>query len=84
MCVCLPRCVACGILVPQPGIKLMPYAVDTWSLNHCTAREVPPNVFLCLTRRSPVFQFAVSVSLRATTLFLTQYHISFFKQQHPS
>ena len=32
---------ACGILVPQPGIKPMPPAVEAWSLNHWTAREVP-------------------------------------------
>ena len=32
---------ACGILVPQPGIEHVPPAVETWSLNHWTAREVP-------------------------------------------
>ena len=26
--------VACGILVPPPGIKSMPPAVEAWSLNH--------------------------------------------------
>ena len=36
---------ACGILVPRPGIKPMPPAVDAWSLNHWTAREVPRNFF---------------------------------------
>ena len=30
-----------GILVPQLGIKRVPPAVETWSLNHWTAREVP-------------------------------------------
>ena len=30
------------ILVPQPGIEPMPPAVEAWSLNHWTAREVPP------------------------------------------
>ena len=34
-------CVACGILVPQPGIQPVPPAVEAWSPNHCTAREVP-------------------------------------------
>ena len=33
--------VACRILVPQPGIKPVPPAVEAWSLNHWTAREVP-------------------------------------------
>ena len=32
---------ACGILVPQPGIKAMPLAVEARSPNHWTAREVP-------------------------------------------
>ena len=29
------------ILVPQPGFKPMPPAVDTWSLNHWATGEVP-------------------------------------------
>lgn len=32
--------VACGILVPQPGMKLMPPEVETRSLNHWIFREV--------------------------------------------
>ena len=32
---------ACGILVPQPGIELFPPAVETQSLNHKITREVP-------------------------------------------
>ena len=35
-----PRCTACGIFVPQPGIKPGPPAVKARSLNHWTAREV--------------------------------------------
>ena len=34
--------VPCGILVPQPGIEPIPPAVNMWSLNHRTTREVPP------------------------------------------
>ena len=30
-----------GILVPQLGMESMPPAVEAWSLNHWTAREVP-------------------------------------------
>ena len=33
-------CIACGLIVPQPGIKLVP-AVEVWNSNHWTAREVP-------------------------------------------
>ena len=36
-----PHCVACGILVPQPGTKPAPPAVEAQSLNHWTTREVP-------------------------------------------
>ena len=32
--------VACGVLVPQQGIKPMPSAVEVWILNHWSAREV--------------------------------------------
>ena len=31
---------ACGILVPTQGFKPMPPAVEAWSLNYWTAREV--------------------------------------------
>ena len=33
--------VARGNLLPEPGIKSMPPAVEAQSLNHWTAREVP-------------------------------------------
>ena len=33
---------ACEILVPQPGIELLPPAVKAQSLNHWTTSEVPP------------------------------------------
>ena len=36
-----PRCEACGILVPQPGIEPAPSAVKVPSPNHWTARELP-------------------------------------------
>lgn len=32
---------ACGIFVPQWGIKPVPPAVETWNPNHCTTRECP-------------------------------------------
>ena len=43
---------ACRISVPQPGIEPMPPAVEVWSLNHWTAREVP---LLCLVLSPSVF-----------------------------
>ena len=42
-----PCSAACGILVPRPGIKPAPPAVEEWNLNQWTAREVPPTTF-CL------------------------------------
>ena len=32
----LPHCLACGILAPWSGIRLLPPAVEGWSLNHWT------------------------------------------------
>ena len=37
---------ACGILVPPPGIKPAPPALETRSLNHWTAREVLNSLYL--------------------------------------
>ena len=36
-----PCCMVNGILVPQSGMESMPPAVQTWSLDHWTANEVP-------------------------------------------
>ena len=41
-------CVACGILVPRPGIELVPPALEAWVLNHWTTREVPLLSISCL------------------------------------
>ena len=38
--------VACTILVPQPGSKSMPPAVEAWILNHWTTREIPIYIFI--------------------------------------
>ena len=40
---------ACGILVPQPGIKPMSPAVEAQSLNHWIIREAPEILFLIFT-----------------------------------
>ena len=42
--------VACGILVPQPGIQPGPLALEAWSLNYWTTREVPLLSFFKLKR----------------------------------
>ena len=38
---CMPRCLACGILLPRPGIEPVPSAMKAWSPNHWMAREFP-------------------------------------------
>ena len=49
--------VACGILVPQPGIEpASPALIGRWILNHWTTREVPGYMFLCLTQRQNLAQ----------------------------
>ena len=52
MCVCvcvfIPHCEACRILVPQPGIEPGPLAVEVWSPNYTTTREFPGFIFLKL------------------------------------
>ena len=42
-------CVACGILVPYPGIELAPPAVEAWRVNHWTTREV------CIQLLKPIY-----------------------------
>lgn len=42
---CLHRTVRCtGVLVPQPGIKTQPLAVEAQRLNEWSTREVPGSV----------------------------------------
>ena len=36
-----PHWMACGILVPWPGVKSAPPAVEAWCPNHWTTREFP-------------------------------------------
>ena len=50
ICIFIHSCVhlaaARGILVPWPGIEPSPPAVEAWSLNHWTTREVPtPHIY---------------------------------------
>ena len=44
----LPCHAACGILVLQPAIEPTPPAMEAWSLNHWTVREVLVMVFKSL------------------------------------
>ena len=49
VCLFRPCCVACGILVPQPGMEPVPPAVEGWSPNLWTAREFSRKPFLILS-----------------------------------
>ena len=53
-----PLCTACGILVPQTGIEPRTPAMETWSLNHWTAREV-----LCLGTFEPSWAYLFTETL---------------------
>ena len=50
------RCVACGILVSQPGIEPLPPALGAWSLNHWTVKESPQIIVILVA-----FQKAITV-----------------------
>ena len=43
-----PSCVACRILVPQPGTEPVSPASEVWSLNHWTTSQVPLDLFIGL------------------------------------
>ena len=67
-----PRHTARGILVPWPGIKPMPSALDPWSLHHWTSREVPVLRFWSLmctlsSQHTSVFINHISVKCSAAT-----------------
>ena len=48
---------ACGILVPRPGIEPGHPAVEAWSPNHWTAREVPTSIQYFYPIYSPYSNF---------------------------
>ena len=66
--------VTCGILVPQPGIKPTPLAVEARSLNHWTARESPVQWLWspCLTLYHP--DQALSPPLASAHPLLSAFH----------
>ena len=37
----------CETLVPQPGIKPVPPAMEAWSLNQWTTKEIPNFLWFC-------------------------------------
>ena len=70
-----PHHMACRILVPQPGIEPLPPAVEVWSLNHWTTREVLSELFdfvnFCLSLlQEHYFLFIISFFLGNIYLFV--------------
>ena len=69
-----PCCTACRILVPWPGLKPSPPAVEARRLNHWTAREVPVSPFfitcwlLIMEGKDLVLLFSPSHVLKSTRL----------------
>ena len=51
---------ACGILVPWPGVKPTPLALEEWSLNHWTSREVPQQDGFCYLNKGIPIRFALN------------------------
>lgn len=48
-------CVACGLLVPQPGIEPRPPTVTALSSYHWATREVPLSLYYCIDTRQWMF-----------------------------
>ena len=62
-----PHGAACGILVPRPGMERVPPALEVWSLNHWSTREVPGAGILTLVLYSQPPE-ELNVNLRARLL----------------
>ena len=60
----LPCCMACGILVPQPGIEPGPTAVKAPSPNHWTTRDLPGEHLYNHYFKLFLGKLIISVSLR--------------------
>ena len=82
---CFGSCpAACGILVPQPGIKLMSLALGAKSLNHQTTREVPQPTSYQESLPSLSFFFKFKFIYFNWRLNSLQYCIGFAIHQHES
>ena len=61
--------VACGILVPQPGIKLESPAQEVQSFNHWAAREIPAALYFLPFMLSPLLLLLLSLVKGLTILY---------------
>ena len=60
----MPLHEAFGVLVPQPGIKPVPPAVEAQSPNHWTTREVPLIIILVVINLKNGFQVKIQICAR--------------------
>ena len=76
----LSHCLACGILVPLPGIEPAPLTLGVWSPNHWTTREVPSCVLISLSSTCPLSSStcpALSLSVSMSPCLLSSPSFSF-------
>ena len=66
-------CTACGIFVPQPGIKLVFLAVEAWSPNHWTTRQAPCDYIRIFLGSSQSWNLLVSKWSSCTDCFFQMY-----------
>ena len=72
-----PHTCHAGILVPGPGIEPMPPALGAEGLKHWTTREVPPLLFLNVSKFSFTFQQQMPQSIipKFCVCFFDQFYI---------
>ena len=81
---------SCEILVPWPGIELMPPALEAWGLNHWTSRKSQMHVYIyifCIYFLNDVFlAFSLNNSKKILFIYLfsLQYCIVFDILWHES
>ena len=63
-----PQCMACAILAPHPGMEPLPPAVEAWSLNQWTTREVLfPTLYVLIFKNWLYFQASWYIFSRYVT-----------------
>ena len=61
---------ACRILVPQPGIKSAPPALETWSLNWLDCQGSPGDISFNLAEKDKSSHLKQYVSIKTLNIFL--------------
>ena len=73
---------SCEILVPWPGIELMPPALEAWGLNHWTSRKSQMHVYIyifCIYFLNDVFlAFSLNNSKKILFIYLFLFYLFIF------